>query len=70
MADLVDDMASFAGGVADQALDGLQLDLVAERRRGAVGIDVVDIGRPRCRRASCAADMQRIGAVAILGRRR
>src|SRR5829696_4560253 len=32
-----------AGGVADEALDRLELDLVAERRRGAVGVDVVDV---------------------------
>jgi hypothetical protein len=31
--------------LAEQALDGAQLDLVAERRRGAVGVDVVDVGR-------------------------
>ena len=34
-----------AGGLAEQPLDRAQLDLVAERRRGAVGVDVVDVGR-------------------------
>src|SRR5690606_20081665 len=32
------------GRIAQKAGDGAQLDLVAERRRGAVGVDVVDIG--------------------------
>ena len=40
------------GGIADQALHGAQFDLVAERRRGAVRVDVVDVLRSRCRRAS------------------
>ena len=33
-----------AGGVAEKPLDRGELDLVSHRRRGAVGIDVVDIG--------------------------
>ncbi len=31
------------GVIAEQALHRPQLDLVAERRRGAVGVDVVDV---------------------------
>ena len=49
--DLVDDIEMRAGGIADQALDRAELDLVAERRRGAVRVDVVDVARLRCRRA-------------------
>ena len=58
-----------ARGVAEQPLDGLQLDLVAHLRRGAVGVDVVDVvgGDPGAlHRHPHAA----LGAVAILGRRR
>ena len=51
IADFVEDMATPFGPVADQPLDGAQFDLVAERRRGAVGIDVVDVVRRRCRPA-------------------
>ena len=40
-----------ACGIAEQALHRAELDLVAHRRRGAVRIDVVDVARPRCRRA-------------------
>ena len=57
-----------AGGVAEQPLDGGKLDLVAHGRRGAVRIDIVDIGRvdagPLHRRGHAAE-----GAVAILGGR-
>ena len=57
-----------AGGVAEQPLDGGELDLVAHRRRGAVRVDVVDVARLE------AGALQRhahaaVGAVAVLGRR-
>ena len=57
-----------AGGIADQPLDSLKLDLVAKRRRSAVGVDVVDLARRD------AGPAQRRGhaterAVAILRRR-
>ena len=42
--DLVEDMLMPSGRVADQALHRAELDLVAERRRGAVRVDVVDLG--------------------------
>ena len=63
--DLVDDI-DIPGGVADQPLHRAEFDLVAERRRGAVRIDVVDVG---CRNAGA---LQRrlhaaIGAIAVLG---
>ena len=52
--------------VAEEALDGAELDLVAERRRGAVGIDVIDIlgieaGAREGRRHGA------VGAIAVLG---
>ena len=56
-------------GIADQALDGLELDLVAERRRGAVGVDVVDIAG-RDAGAAHAPPHATERAIAILGRRR
>ncbi len=43
-ADLVDDMETRVL-LAHQALHRVELDLVAERRRGAVRVDVVDVGR-------------------------
>ena len=43
MQDLVDDIEICAGGIADQPLHRAKLDLVAERRRGAVRVDVVDV---------------------------
>jgi hypothetical protein len=43
MADLVDDM-ELAGVYCRTAARPRQFDLVAERRRGAVGVDVVDVG--------------------------
>ena len=43
--DLVDDIDDLRGGIAEQPLDRAELDLVADLRRGAVRIDVVDIGR-------------------------
>ena len=43
--DLVDDIEMRLGGIADQALHRAELDLVAQRRRGAVGVDVVDVAR-------------------------
>src|SRR5215203_4224366 len=63
-----EDRLDRAGGAADEALDRLELDLVAERRRGAVGVDVVDV------RDVDAGALDRhlhaaIGAVAVLGRR-
>ena len=68
MADLVEDMDSLPAALPTSALDRLQLDLVAERRRGAVGVDVVDVGGANAgaleRRRHAA-----VGAVAVLGRR-
>ena len=52
IADLVEDIAALLGRIAEQPRHRAELDLVAERRRGAVGVDVVDVGRARCRRAS------------------
>ena len=43
MADLVEDIAQLASGIAEQPLDGAELDLVAHGRRGAVRVDVVDL---------------------------
>ena len=57
-----------AGGVAEQPLDRGKLDLVAHRRRGAMRVDIVDIGgidAGALHRRHHAA----IGAVAVLGRR-
>ena len=51
--DLVDDIASLLRVLAEAALDGDRLDLVVERRRGAVRVDVVDLVGLRCR--PCAA---------------
>src|SRR5262249_40126101 len=54
--------------IADQTLYRVELDLVAQRRRGPVGIDVVDLGgrdAGALERHGHAAE----GAVAILGRR-
>ncbi len=54
--------------LAQQPLDRAELDLVAQRRRGAVGVDVVDVGRVDAR----MADRRLHGAeaaVAVLGRR-
>ena len=42
--DLVDDIVVLAGRVAEQPLDRPQFDLVADRRRGAMGVDIVDLG--------------------------
>ena len=68
VADLVDDIDDFPGGIAEQPLDRGKLDLVAHRRRGAMGIDVIDVGWLDAgaldRRGHAA-----IGAVAILGGR-
>ena len=41
-----------ADRIAEQAADRAELELVAERRRGAVGVDIVDVGRGRCPPAS------------------
>ena len=41
-----------ARAVAEQTFDRLELDLIAHRRRRAVGVDVVDLARRRRRRAS------------------
>ena len=43
MQDLVEDIGHAAGGIAEQPLHRAELDLVAERRRGAVRVDVVDV---------------------------
>ena len=45
VADLVDDIARPLRGVAEHALHRLQLQIVAQRRRGAVRVDVLDVGR-------------------------
>src|ERR1051326_4585653 len=58
-----------AGRIANDALDRTELDLVAEGRRGAVRVDVVDLGRGNLgalERHAHAAER----AVAVLGRRR
>ena len=44
MADLVDDTVPVLGTIAEEFRDGLELDAVGHRR-GAVGIDVVDLRR-------------------------
>ena len=48
-----------AGGVAEQPLDRAELDLVAERRRGAVGVDVVDVAGASMPARFIAIRMQR-----------
>ena len=48
-----------AGGIAEQPLDRAELDLVAERGRGAVGVDVVDVGGRDAARACSALLMAR-----------
>ena len=56
------------GGIAEQPLDRAEFDLVAERRRGAVRVDVVDIGRRDAgalHRGAHAAE----GAIAVRRRR-
>ena len=57
------------GGIAEQALHRLQLEVVAERRRGAVGVDVLDVWSG----ADAAVAQRRLhgaeGAVVALGRR-
>jgi hypothetical protein len=58
MADLVDDMASLPAALPISRSTAPQLDLVAQRRRGAVGVDVVDVGRATPARF-IAACMQR-----------
>ncbi len=67
VADLVEDMVSVAGRVAEQPLDGRQFDLVAHGRGRAVGVDVVDVGGadPGPLQSGLHAA---IGAVAALGR--
>src|SRR5580658_8227708 len=57
-----------AGGVTDQSLDGLELDLVAERRRRAMGVDIVDIARRYAGAADRGAHAPE-RAIAVLGRR-
>ena len=69
MADLVDDMAQLAGGIAEQALDGAELDLVAHGRRSAVGVDVVDLAGVDAGSLQGGAHAPE-RAVAILGRGR
>ena len=55
--------ADVRGGIADQPLHGAELDLVAERRRGAVRVDVVDLRRRDAgalrSRPSCSATRRR-----------
>src|SRR5262245_62649978 len=51
-----------AGGITDHALDRLHLDLVAQRRGGAVGIDVVDGGG----RNAGATDRRRHAAISAV----
>src|SRR5215471_91428 len=36
-------------GIAEEPFDGSQLDLIAQRSRGSVGVDVVDVGRRELR---------------------
>src|SRR4030081_4005245 len=55
--------------IAHHALHRVELDLVAERGRGAMGIDVVELGR-RDAGALERHGHAAIGAVAVLGRRR
>ena len=48
--DFVEETGSRVGGLlAEHALDHARLGGVAERRRGAVGVDVAELGRARCR---------------------
>ena len=66
--DLVDDMLMCAGIIADQPLHRAELDFVAERRRGAMRVDVVDLRR----RDAGARDRHLHAtecAVAVFGRR-
>ena len=44
VADLVDDIATLFARVAEHQLDRLQLQVVAQRRRGAVRVHVLDLG--------------------------
>src|SRR6478609_10707477 len=60
---------NLAGGIAEQPFDGGKLDLVAHRRRGAMGVDVVDVGWLDAG-ALYRRDHAAIGAVAVLGGRR
>src|SRR3954453_12075261 len=55
------------GMIAEQALHGPQLDLVAERGRGAVRVDVVDTFRRQAGAAERVAHRAE-GAAAVLGR--
>ena len=66
IADLVDDIGDLAGGVAEQALDRAAARSRRPSRRGAVRVDVVDVARRRCRRASAPSACSE-GAVAVLG---
>ena len=52
VADLVDDIARPLRRVAEQPLHRLQLQIVAQRRGGAVRVDVLDVGRRQRRRSS------------------
>ena len=51
MADLVEDIEIAVALLAEDPLHRVQLDLVAERRRSAVGVDVVNVFRGDARRA-------------------
>ena len=42
MDDLVDDIESRLRSRTEEALDGAELDFVAERRRGAMRVDIVN----------------------------
>ena len=57
--DLVDETATLPGVLAEAALDGQRLDLVAVRRRGAVGVDVVHLRRGLTPALSSAARITR-----------
>jgi hypothetical protein len=57
--DLVDEIASFGGVLAEAPLDGERLEWVVDGRRGAVGVDVVDLVGPTPRLASAAASRAR-----------
>jgi hypothetical protein len=46
---LVELITDIARGIAEQALHRAQFDLVALGRRGAVGVDIVDVGRRQAR---------------------
>ena len=52
--DLVDDIVVLPARIAEQPLDRAQFDLVADRRRGAVRVDVVDLGGRQPARFSAA----------------